>query len=111
MSFEKVEKFGSSESRTFATRVVIRSVEEKNMFYCGSCDKPIVYSKSKKPKQVIANLYEEGVWQETVTYHLDCYEAVGEPHGQPYTDTPPMTQEEHRERLTRIIHTLNEQSA
>lgn len=67
------------------TRAVLRMVQPSQSgaeASCAACKERIVWSARKKAVQVICNLYENGVWTDTVHFHGDCYDAAGWPHGQ-----------------------------
>jgi hypothetical protein len=49
---------------------------------CSHCDRPIKFSARAKPRQVIANVYEEATWQRVEHFHEECYEALGKPYGE-----------------------------
>jgi hypothetical protein len=34
-------------------------------------------------RQVICNVYEDGVWQRVEHFHADCYLEASEPYGEP----------------------------
>lgn len=65
------------------TRVVLRQVEPGNAAVCTHCDRPIKFSAKEKPRQVIANVYENGTWKRVEHFHEECYVSVGEPYGVP----------------------------
>lgn len=67
------------------TRAVLRVVTPANgapETTCAGCRQGIVWSAKKKQVRVIANLYENGVWTDTVHFHDSCYAAAGEPYGE-----------------------------
>jgi hypothetical protein len=41
----------------------------------------VKFAARNKAFQVIANVYENGVWKRVEHYHAECYEAAGEPYG------------------------------
>lgn len=65
------------------TRVVLRVVEPGSSVICVRCDRPIKFAARSKPRQVIANVYEEGSWKRVEHYHEECYEEAGRPYGDP----------------------------
>jgi hypothetical protein len=89
-----MEKFGSVEGRTFVSRAVLRTIEAGTNETCTLCDDAIMFNAKKKPKMVIANVYEDGIWQNTELYHQECYEAVDEPYGRAFSGAPLLTLEE-----------------
>lgn len=58
-----------------------RTVEAGNSAVCAACDEPVKFAAKVKARQVIANVYVDGVWQRVEHYHADCYEKAGEPYG------------------------------
>ena len=72
----------SSKSRPrLASRAVARPIEAGNSAICASCGEPVKFVAKARGSQVIANVYEKGVWNRVEHYHLECYEAAGEPYG------------------------------
>jgi hypothetical protein len=65
----------------FKSRAVTRPVEAGNSAVCAACDAPVKFTARIKAFQVIANVYERGVWNRVEHYHAECYEAAGEPYG------------------------------
>lgn len=88
------EIFGSVEGRTFISRAVIRQIEAGNDFECAGCEGTVKFAAKIRPKQVIANVYEDGIWQETKYYHDACYDEAGQPYGRPFTGEPIRTLED-----------------
>jgi hypothetical protein len=68
-------------STNWKSRAVTRPVEAGNAAVCASCDAPVKFAARNKAFQVIANVYENGVWTRVEHYHAECYEAAGEPYG------------------------------
>ncbi len=96
MGFENGESFRLREGEKFITRVVVRRVEERNEFECNKCEKQITFNAKHRPKQIIANVYDDdGMWQGTYIYHEVCYEQIGQPHGQAVTGMAQMTQSDY----------------
>ena len=62
--------------------MVLRPVEPGNAVECGHCGKPIKFSARAKPRQVIANIYEDATWQRVEHFHEECYEEIGKPYGE-----------------------------
>lgn len=48
---------------------------------CPPCNQWVRFRARLKLQQVIANVYEDGVWQRVEHFHPECYLAAGEPHG------------------------------
>jgi hypothetical protein len=65
------------------SRAVVRQVEPGNTATCAQCGAPIKFAARTQARQVIANLYTEGVWVRVEHYHSDCYQDAGEPYGEP----------------------------
>jgi len=63
------------------SRAVERLVEPGNAATCAACGAYIKFQARARVRQVIANVYEGGVWRRVEHYHLDCYRNVGEPYG------------------------------
>lgn len=80
MSSENPEHF-DFEQKIFDSYIVIRPVEAGNSAICASCDEPVKFAARNKAFQVIANVYENGVWNRVEHYHAECYEAADEPYG------------------------------
>ena len=47
---------------TWKSRAVTRPVEAGNSAICAACDEPVKFAARNKAFQVIANVYENGVW-------------------------------------------------
>ncbi len=45
------------------------------------CGAQIKFAARSHPRQVIANVYDDGVWQRVEHYHEECYLEAGEPFG------------------------------
>ena len=72
------------------SRATLRRIEAGNSANCVGCRQPITFStKYRSSTQVIANVYDEGVWRRVETYHSECYEHRGEPYG-PASEHPQM---------------------
>ena len=65
----------------WSSRAVTRPIEAGNSAICAACDEPVKFAARNKAFQVIANVYEHGVWNRVEHYHAECYEAAGEPYG------------------------------
>jgi hypothetical protein len=73
---------------TFHSRAVLRTIEAGSSAMCVTCDQQVKFRAKSKLQQVICNVYEKGVWNRVEHYHLECYEAAGEPYGVPAADVP-----------------------
>jgi hypothetical protein len=63
---------------------VFRYVEAGQYLNCVRCDTRIGFNaKARRALQVIANVYERGVWKRVEHYHDTCYAEAGSPHGKP----------------------------
>ena len=60
---------------------MLRLVEPGNAAACERCGHQIKFAAPTHPHQVIANVYEDGVWQRVAHFHAACYEEAGEPFG------------------------------
>ena len=63
------------------SRAVVRTVEPGSSAICAHCGAPVKFVARAQLRQVIANVYESGVWNRVEHYHAECYEAAGEPYG------------------------------
>lgn len=63
------------------SRAVERSVEAGNSAGCAACGEPIKFVAKERLRQVIANVYEAGVWKRVEHFHHECYLTAGEPYG------------------------------
>jgi hypothetical protein len=65
------------------SRAVSRQVEPGNTANCAHCGAPIKFAARTQARQVIANVYQEGIWVRVEHYHADCYQLADEPYGSP----------------------------
>jgi hypothetical protein len=65
------------------SRAVGRPVEPGNSAMCARCGAPVKFVARAQLRQVIANVYEDGVWVRVEHYHADCYTEANEPYGPP----------------------------
>ena len=63
------------------SRAVERQFEPGNSAICTGCGAPVKFVARAQLRQVIANVYEDGVWLRVEHYHSDCYEESGKPYG------------------------------
>ena len=63
------------------SRAVERAIEAGNSATCAHCGEAVKFVARKQLRQVIANVYEKGVWQRVEHFHADCYVEAGEPYG------------------------------
>ncbi len=66
-----------------ASRAVTRVIEPGTFVVCEFCKDQVRFSAKNRSRQVIANVYEKGSWIRVEHYHLDCYQQLGQPYGQP----------------------------
>lgn len=64
------------------SRAVERQVQPGSNYLCPVCDKPVKFQARQRRKVVICNVYKRGRWDRVETYHPDCYEEAGAPHGE-----------------------------
>jgi hypothetical protein len=65
------------------SRAADRPIEPGNTASCASCGAPVKFAAKSQLRQVIANVYERGVWNRVEHFHADCYRQAGEPYGEP----------------------------
>ncbi|SHE38861.1 hypothetical protein SAMN02745225_00475 [Ferrithrix thermotolerans DSM 19514] len=66
---------------TFSSRGVRRRVEPGEGSTCASCGQAIRFSMKAPTHQIIANVYENGVWNRVEHFHDTCYLSAGLPYG------------------------------
>jgi len=66
---------------TFSSRAVTRLIEAGNTATCTACRLPVKFRSKSRLMQVIANVYNDGVWTRVEHYHVDCYENTDQPYG------------------------------
>ncbi len=73
----------TSEERvsTFTSRGVRRRVEPGEGSSCARCGESIKFSMKAPAHQIIANVYENGVWNRVENFHDTCYLSAGLPYG------------------------------
>lgn len=64
------------------SRAVERLIQAGNTATCAACGEPVKFVAKAQLRQVIANVYVDGVWDRVEHYHADCYAHVGEPYGE-----------------------------
>ena len=65
----------------FTSRAVTRYIEAGNTATCAVCRLPVKFRAKSKLQQVIANVYNDGIWDRVEHYHSACYETAGQPYG------------------------------
>jgi len=70
------------------TRALERQIEPGDYDDCPHCGYPVKF-KARNPNvpnpdftRVVCNVYRRGKWNRKETFHVSCYTAAGEPHGQ-----------------------------
>ncbi|HUZ44660.1 MAG TPA: hypothetical protein VMU63_09680 [Acidimicrobiales bacterium] len=63
------------------SRAVVRNVDPGNSATCRHCGAPVKFVARAGLRQVIANVYRDGVWDRVEHYHEPCYADAGLPHG------------------------------
>ncbi|KJF17011.1 hypothetical protein AXFE_21460 [Acidithrix ferrooxidans] len=59
----------------------MRGVDPGSISDCAVCAKHIRFSAKLRPRQVIANVYEDGKWQRVEYFHEECYQIANAPYG------------------------------
>lgn len=67
--------------RVLGSRAVIRIIDPGNTQPCDHCGLLVKYRARAKTKRIIANVYVDGEWDRVEHFHVDCYEAIGQPYG------------------------------
>ena len=70
---------------TQTSRAVVRTVEAGNSAMCAHCGAQVKFVARAQLRQVIANVYEDGVWKRVEHFHSDCYDEAAAPYGPPAT--------------------------
>lgn len=65
------------------SRAVIRPIEAGNAAACAHCGTQVKFVARANLRQVIANVYLDGVWNRVEHFHEACYEAADSPYGPP----------------------------
>ena len=64
------------------SRAVVRTIDPGNSATCSHCGTAVKFIARAGLRQVIANVYESGVWSRVEHFHEPCYSEAGAPHGQ-----------------------------
>jgi hypothetical protein len=64
------------------SRAVLRTIDPGNSATCSHCGTAVKFVARAGLRQVIANVYEAGVWSRVEHYHEPCYSEAGAPHGE-----------------------------
>lgn len=70
-------------STVMKSRAVDRPVEPGNSAMCSHCGAPVKFVARAQLRQVIANVYVDGVWSRVEHFHADCYTEADQPYGNP----------------------------
>ena len=65
------------------SRAVLRTVAAGSTVVCSRCDHQIKFAAKTPSRQVIANVYVDGVWKQVEHFHAECYDEAGQPYGPP----------------------------
>ena len=82
------KRMGKKNSATLGSRAVLRTIEAGSSAMCVTCDEQVKFKAKVKMHQVICNVYVNGKWDRVEHYHLECYDKVGQPYGQPGVNVP-----------------------
>jgi hypothetical protein len=63
------------------SRAVERPIEPGNSANCAHCGAPVKFVARAQLRQIIANVYEDGVWKRVEHFHAGCYDEAGAPYG------------------------------
>jgi len=76
------------------SRAVLRDVEPGSTVECAHCGERVKFQAKVRHRQVICNVYIDGVWDRVEHFHSECYPLAGEPHGD--VDTTPVVRNRSR---------------
>ncbi len=65
------------------SRAVTRTVAAGSTVVCKHCEHQIKFAAKTQSRQVIANVYVDGVWKQVEHFHASCYDEAGQPYGDP----------------------------
>ena len=63
------------------SRAVVREVKAGSHVMCAACGDLVRFRARLKLREVICNVYVDGVWARVEHYHADCYATAFEPYG------------------------------
>jgi hypothetical protein len=63
------------------SRAVLRLIEPGNNASCEQCGTAVKFQARVQLRQVIANIYDAGVWLRVEHFHAECYQEAGQPYG------------------------------
>lgn len=72
----------SSKKPNFDSRAVLRLVQPGSWIDCVACGEQVKFRAREQFKQMICNVYENGVWQRVEHFHEGCYHEAGDPYGE-----------------------------
>jgi hypothetical protein len=78
--FPADEQFVANQQMT-ESRAVTRTVEAGNSAICAHCGAQVKFVARAQLRQVICNVYQDGVWNRVEHFHADCYAEASEPYG------------------------------
>jgi len=67
---------------TQTSRAVQRTIEPGSSAICPQCGLIVKFQARTQGKQVICNVYDDGVWKRVEHFHLECYDDAGQPFGE-----------------------------
>ena len=67
------------------SRAVDRLIEAGSTAECPHCGERVKFRARHRDRQIICNVYDDGVWQRVEQFHAECYTEAGEPYGEPST--------------------------
>lgn len=65
------------------SRAVLRLIESGETANCPHCGQRVKFQAKQRGYQVICNVYRRKKWQRVEHFHADCYDAAGQPFGEP----------------------------
>ena len=65
------------------SRAATRLIEAGSMTDCSHCEERVKFQARERHMQVICNVYVDGRWDRVEHFHAPCYEAAGQPFGEP----------------------------
>ncbi len=70
-----------SKQPKWTSRAVLRDVEAGSTVDCAHCGERVKFQAKLRNRQVICNVYQNGVWERVDHYHAECYDIAKKPHG------------------------------
>lgn len=75
-------KSTSRRKAKWKSRAVLRDVEAGSTVDCAHCGERVKFQAKVRNRQVIANVYVNGVWDRVEHFHSECYNLAGLPYGE-----------------------------